>query len=93
MNFEISNLGIGNFGIYHSAFRNLSEPEGSMSRRPHSELFDGPFLQPLVVGGPADPFSCLLIEKKGDASAVAFVIFLHPFRIGFVMPYFKFRYV
>jgi hypothetical protein len=57
------------------------------------QLFQRPLLQSFVVCRATDPFPRFLIEEKRDSAAIPLVIFLHPFRIGFVMPYFKFRYV
>jgi hypothetical protein len=56
-------------------------------------LFEGPFLQALIIGPPADPLPRFLIKIEGDASTETLVIFTHQFCIGLIMPDLKLRYI
>jgi len=49
-------------------------------------LFGGPLLQPLIVGGAADPVPGLFVVEEWDPPAVALVILPHEFGIGLIMP-------
>ena len=49
-------------------------------------LFGGPLLQPLIVGGAADPVPGLFVVEEWNTPAIVLVVLPHEFGIRFIMP-------